>query len=445
MNIIEPATAVRARSRNGLLRALVHARHILTAMCVAVSIQQLQADTPTRQVVIESKFVEIRNDVARELGVNFNLPASSFGHTPPPSPFNGLWIVPQAQANGIIKTLRDEGAVTKSLTPPTIVTPPNQHTTITGPGIQLNVVPTIKYDGSIGLDLAPLRQEIEVPTGKVLLIDLKLPPGTETNHDGLIFLTPRLGHSPSQPGTAGIPVERAPVPTDLFRAGEVQLRFGGIGGVGHDEHLVTDERTVKETKTVTETTFVKETVLKTIIVNQNPIDVPVQVDQPVTTEHKVTTKKTLKHTRNDAAIQGGFGGLGADANYFVTRHIGLGLEGDWLDGESSIGDIMGTVTARCPMGSNAPYLFAGAGVQFGDRTQAVGKLGGGVEHRFSPTAGVFADACWMFGDHENAAVFRLGCTFTFGPCCQTTGHPSSETSAAVSWSQINPVVKDLRH
>ena len=37
---------------------------------------------------------------------------------------------------------------------------------------------------------------------------------------------------------------------------------------------------------------------------------------------------------------------------------------------------MGTVTARFPVGPCAPYVFGGAGVQFGDGTQAVGKLGG---------------------------------------------------------------------
>ena len=60
--------------------------------------------------------------------------------------------------------------------------------------------------------------------------------------------------------------------------------------------------------------------------------------------------------------------------------------------DRSIGTVMGTVTARFPKGPNAPYLFAGGGVQFGGRTQAVGKVGGGIEHRFSPHKGIFADA-----------------------------------------------------
>jgi hypothetical protein len=54
-------------------------------------------------------------------------------------------------------------------------------------------------------------------------------------------------------------------------------------------------------------------------------------------------------------------------------------------------------------------------VQFGGRTEAVGELGGGIEHRFSPGAGIFVDAAWMFSEHENAAVFRAGLSLIFGP------------------------------
>jgi hypothetical protein len=192
----------------------------------------------------------------------------------------------------------------------------------------------------------------------------------------------------------------------FYRTGEVDLIAFGVGGVGHGEQTVTDEQTVTHTKSVSETTTVPETVLKDI--PGIPGLTPVTVDEPVTTKHNVTTKETVKHTRNVAAIQGGFGGMGAEAKVFVTQNIGLGVEGEWLDGQSSIGTTMGTLTARFPMGSNAPYVLGGAGVQFGDRTQAVGELGGGVEHRFTPNVGVFVDGGWMFGSRENAAVFRLG-------------------------------------
>jgi hypothetical protein len=199
----------------------------------------------------------------------------------------------------------------------------------------------------------------------------------------------------------------------LFRTGEVQLNFYGQGGVGHGQVNETETEVVTRTETVTETTVVKETVLKDV--PGKPGLTPVDEDVPVKTTKHVSTKEHIRTTRNRAAIQGGFGGAGAEAKYFVTENIGLGLKADWLDGESSIGTTLGTLTARFPMGANAPYLFGGAGVQFGDRTGAVGELGGGIEHRFSPACGVFVDAAWMFAEHENAAVFRAGVSLVFGP------------------------------
>ena len=184
----------------------------------------------------------------------------------------------------------------------------------------------------------------------------------------------------------------------LFRTGEVQWNLYGLGGTGQGVRNVTETKTTERTVTISET----QTVL---------VDVPGTpglVPRDVTTTRDMKVKHTERHTRNTAPIQGGFGGAGAEAKVFVTRNLGLGLEGDWLDGGSSLGTALGTVTARFPLGPCAPYVFGGAGVQFGDRTQAVGKLGGGLEHRFSPQTGVFVDAAWMFSDHENAAVFRAG-------------------------------------
>ena len=181
----------------------------------------------------------------------------------------------------------------------------------------------------------------------------------------------------------------------FFRTGEVQLLAFGIGGTGNGVRNVDVPGT--GTAATTQTTFV---------------DLP---QNPGLTAVTTTVPATATRTRNAAPLQGGFGGAGIEAKYFVTQRIGLGVEGDWIAGEDSIGIVMATVTARFPKGANAPYLFAGGGVQFGDRTQAVGKLGGGIEHRFSPHCGIFADGAWMFSEHENAAVFRAGMSFAFGP------------------------------
>lgn len=225
----------------------------------------------------------------------------------------------------------------------------------------------------------------------------------------------------------------------MFRTGEVQLNVYGLGGTGHGQQIGTDKRTVKRTETISETTTVRVTEL--VDIPGIPGLTPVDVDRPVTNKKDVTVKKTVKRTTNKAPIQGGFGGAGVAAKFFVTPNIGLGVEGDWLEGDSSMGTVKGTVTARFPMGANAPYVFGGAGVQFGGETMAIGTLGVGVEHRFSPHCGMFADAAWLFGDHENLVVFRTGVTMAFGP---GAGGGSSGGGRTVSWGEINPIMKEVR-
>lgn len=208
-------------------------------------------------------------------------------------------------------------------------------------------------------------------------------------------------------------------PASLFSAGEVQILGFGIGGYGQSTHNITEEHTVQQTTTVTETHFKTTTSYKRTFVPSSTapgffVLTPVQTTVPVTTSHQVTTTHKVKTTKNVAGIQGGFGGAGAEARYFLTRWLGVGLEGDWLDGEGSSGTTMTTITARLVRNANAYYVFGGAGVQFNDDyTQSIGKLGLGVEHRFIGGTGLFADAAWLFGSHENAATFRGGVRFKF--------------------------------
>jgi hypothetical protein len=118
----------------------------------------------------------------------------------------------------------------------------------------------------------------------------------------------------------------------------------------------------------------------------------------------------VKTSKNVAGIQDGFGGAGAEARFFFTRSLGLGLEGDWLQGaHGAVGSTMTTFTARLIKDANAFYAFGGFGVQFDEHhTQSIGKLGLGVEHRLPAGIGLFADGAWLFGANENAAVFRAG-------------------------------------
>ncbi|MEY4484730.1 MAG: hypothetical protein RL693_2182 [Verrucomicrobiota bacterium] len=207
--------------------------------------------------------------------------------------------------------------------------------------------------------------------------------------------------------------------SSLFNAGEWQIIGYGIGGTGSDTNEVTTERTVKTTTTVTNTRYVTRTTYQTTfvpaaIIPSFYVTTPVQTTVPITTKQKVTTYKKVRTTKNVASIQGGFGGAGTEARYFFTRWLGVGVEGDWLEGEGSIGTTLTTITARLIKDSNAYYAFGGTGVQFDEnRTQTIGKLGLGMEHRFVAGTSVFADAAWMFGAEQNAAVFRGGFKFSF--------------------------------
>lgn len=207
--------------------------------------------------------------------------------------------------------------------------------------------------------------------------------------------------------------------SSLFGAGEWQIIGYGIGGSGNDTHNVTTERTVKKTTTVTETHLVTRTTYTSTYVPAALLPgyyiiTPVQTTVPVTTRRSVTKNVKVKTTKNVAGIQGGFGGAGTEARYFFLPWLGVGVEGDWLEGEGSIGTTLATLTARLIRGSNAYYLFGGTGVQFDEhQTQSIGKLGVGMERRIVSGTSVFADAAWMFGSHENAAMFRSGVRFSF--------------------------------
>jgi hypothetical protein len=230
----------------------------------------------------------------------------------------------------------------------------------------------------------------------------------------------------------------------LFPAGQFQIGAFGTGGFGHGTENVTEEHIVHQTITVPETHFVTQyqtqlipqTTYQTkvtpgyylpytaayVYVPAKTTTVPVttyvpvttSVSVPVTTTHQVVVSHVVKTTKNVSPIQGGFGGAGADAGYFFTRNLGLGITGDWLDGKGSSGTTMATVTVRFPVKALAYYVIGGSGTQFdGNRTQAIGELGAGIERDFALGTGVYAEGAWMFGANENAAVFHAGFRWGF--------------------------------
>jgi hypothetical protein len=133
-------------------------------------------------------------------------------------------------------------------------------------------------------------------------------------------------------------------------------------------------------------------------------------------------------------------GGGSAANYFFTRNFGLGLGGEALDGTGRRnGDVSGDFSlnflARYPIGTTpwAPYAYGGvggfvtgtSGSRFygdgfrhghgNDNVFFEGRVGLGVEYRFSSHIGAFTDGGYNFVDANRAdyGLVRAGIRFAF--------------------------------
>ena len=116
-------------------------------------------------------------------------------------------------------------------------------------------------------------------------------------------------------------------------------------------------------------------------------------------------------------IRHGTWGGGVGANYFFTREIGIG--GDINipdDGGNFINNVNGSLIARFPIVNSglAPYLFGGGGRQTEPVWQWTGHAGVGLEYRFNPVTGIFADGRYMWVDKTADEIqFRAGVRFVF--------------------------------
>jgi hypothetical protein len=133
-------------------------------------------------------------------------------------------------------------------------------------------------------------------------------------------------------------------------------------------------------------------------------------------------------------------GGGVDLKYFLSKYIGIGVEGYGLAARDTVGGVLGTLTLRYPIGCSrlAPYIFGGIGGAFGgsegvlsedaadnelfterniNRDDALleGEVGGGLEFRFTRHVGIMADFSWHFLDKadNNFGMVRSGVTFAF--------------------------------
>ncbi len=110
-------------------------------------------------------------------------------------------------------------------------------------------------------------------------------------------------------------------------------------------------------------------------------------------------------------------GAGAGLDYFFTRYLGISADaysenitGTFIDSASA------NLTIRLPLGNSgfAPYAFGGGGRQFDLAKLWFAQVGAGIEYRFSPNIGLFADGRWVLPDHTKYfGVARLGMRYTF--------------------------------
>jgi len=111
------------------------------------------------------------------------------------------------------------------------------------------------------------------------------------------------------------------------------------------------------------------------------------------------------------------GGIGL--NYFFTRHIGIGVDGNLFDGgHNGLWHLSGSLIVRFPIENDiclAPYILGGAGAALDNEAENTWHAGGGLEWRAVPEKlGVFAEGRYIWADdHGDAAQVRLGVRFVF--------------------------------
>jgi hypothetical protein len=158
-----------------------------------------------------------------------------------------------------------------------------------------------------------------------------------------------------------------------------------------------------------------------------------------TTTIDPSVKKTFKtrRVRTTDRLEHNAGGGGITFNYFFTRYIGIGLEGDFLGGNPYDTVLTGNLIFRYPFEFGAtpvptgyskdgkdvrsgkdgkdskstisgptwgiaPYILLGGGSQWDGRAEGIGDVGGGVELRFKQHWGFFLEGRWVIHDSRQS-------------------------------------------
>jgi len=136
------------------------------------------------------------------------------------------------------------------------------------------------------------------------------------------------------------------------------------------------------------------------------------------TELQIDLFGSFTNTEGGGYSDGLGGGVGV--NYFFTRYLGVGVDGNIFDGGANgVWQTNGRLIARYPLELGgmclAPYVFATGGVQFDGTTTGTYGAGGGLEFRVVPEKfGVFAEGKYQWSASSNdSAQARVGVRLVF--------------------------------
>lgn len=122
-------------------------------------------------------------------------------------------------------------------------------------------------------------------------------------------------------------------------------------------------------------------------------------------------------TDSNAILENNAWGGGIGVNYFITKYIGVGVEGDYLAADSGLWIASGSLIARLPIEGAlcwAPYAFVGGGGMWDGSSVGLGHAGAGIDVRLTPRIGLIVDSryCTNFGE-ESFVLTRTGLRFSF--------------------------------
>lgn len=136
------------------------------------------------------------------------------------------------------------------------------------------------------------------------------------------------------------------------------------------------------------------------------------------TEFQLDLFGSYTDTEGGGYSDGVGGGIGF--NYFFSRYVGIGVDGNIFDGGvNGVWQTSGSLIARFPVELGglclAPYILAGGGVQTDGVTSGTYHAGGGLEFRLVPEKfGVYAEGRYTWAaDSDDSAQARLGVRLVF--------------------------------